>query len=217
MRQKGSITAIILIILALAAAGAAGYFGKDVIKQISDADKRTGGMENLNEKEIFSGKTTTPTPAPKKETVTYNNSNPKYSLERKVDWSESTSTSRSGFINPLFTSPTYKMEEPENGYAFVKTGVQISIAAENATKSTVSEEFDNRMIYKEAGQNKKNLTVAGVDAIQFDFSYEAALSVTTLFIKNNILYTVDMRYSYEEGKDKFFTDYENLIKSIKFI
>ena len=206
--------AIILIIVAISLAGVGGFFAKDAIKQIAEADKKTGGMENLNEKEIFSS--STPTPTPIKTTKTYVNDNPKFSVEVKNDLIEKKSTDRNGYTSILFESPDYKMDEPENGYPTVKSGYTVSVYAESAN-SNVQGEFDNKPIYKEAGQNIKNIKVDNRDALQFDFGYEGVISVTTMVVKDELLYTIDMRYSYEEGKDKYFGEYTKIIESFKFL
>lgn len=214
MAKKGSVLVIALIIIAISLAGVGGFFAKDAIKQIAEADKKTGGMENLNEKEIFSS--STPTPNPVKTTKTYVNENPKYSVEIKNELIEKKNTDRNGYTSVLFESPDYKLDEPEDGYPTVKSGYTVSVYAENAN-SNVQAEFDNKPIYKDAGQNVKKIKVDNLDALQFDFGYEGVISVTTLVVKDDLLYTIDMRYSYEEGKDKHFGEYSKIIESFKFL
>jgi len=212
--KKGSVLVVALIIIAISLAGVGGFFAKDAIKQIAEADKKTGGMENLNEKEIFSS--STPTPNPVKTTKTYVNENPKYSVEIKNELIEKKNTDRNGYTSVLFESPDYKLDEPEDGYPTVKSGYTVSVYAENAN-SNVQAEFDNKPIYKDAGQNVKKIKVDNLDALQFDFGYEGVISVTTLVVKDDLLYTIDMRYSYEEGKDKHFGEYSKIIESFKFL
>lgn len=214
MAKKGSVLVVALIIIAISLAGVGGFFAKDAIKQIAEADKKTGGMENLNEKEIFSS--STPTPNPVKTTKTYVNENPKYSVEIKNELIEKKNTDRNGYTSVLFESPDYKLDEPEDGYPTVKSGYTVSVYAENAN-SNVQAEFDNKPIYKDAGQNVKKIKVDNLDALQFDFGYEGVISVTTLVVKDDLLYTIDMRYSYEEGKDKHFGEYSKIIESFKFL
>lgn len=214
MAKKGSVLVVALIIIAISLAGVGGFFAKDAIKQIAEADKKTGGMENLNEKEIFSS--STPTPTPVKTTKTYVNENPKYSVEIKNELIEKKNTDRNGYTSVLFESPDYKLDEPEDGYPTVKSGYTVSVYAENAN-SNVQAEFDNKPIYKDAGQNVKKIKVDNLDALQFDFGYEGVISVTTLVVKDDLLYTIDMRYSYEEGKDKHFGEYSKIIESFKFL
>lgn len=129
-------------------------------------------------------------------------------------WKISTNkTSRPGSYDYVtIKSPDYKLSE---GYPFLESGYSIAIRASDTSEVSVQALFNNDSLATSLAKNEHRLKVDGVDAIQFDYSYEGTIATVTMFVKDGVYYQIVYRYSDEALKNTDVKVYEEVLSSFK--
>lgn len=148
----------------------------------------------------------------------YNYPEAGYSIEYGNDWLVQTQNASQSATQDYATfevqSPDYMMD-PESIYPILKTGVSISVfTKENQASSSAQEIFDNSLA-AEISTNETELTVAGVDAIQYDYSYEGTLATHTILVNQGKEYTIKYRYPNEEVRMMYQKSYQQALRSFR--
>jgi hypothetical protein len=100
------------------------------------------------------------------------------------------------------------------GNNFVKTGSRIVIYSVKSELQDINSRFTG--IYRSVA-DKKEISIAGIKAVQYNFGYESDPAIVTELIKGGRMYTFSFYSDSEKEKDNAaYPVYEALLKSIKF-
>lgn len=133
----------------------------------------------------------------------------------QIDLPESWLASKEKDGDLLIQSPDLLIEN--EGYGLPVRGAEISMRVQ----STNYDNFDEYLVNKdfagtEGSMNFRNVYVDGVKALQYEWAWEG-YGTSTVFIKNNRLYTFTMFYNYDQkSKDKYLEKYNQILKDFKF-
>jgi hypothetical protein len=109
-------------------------------------------------------------------------------------------------------SPDYKLHRE---YPSLKEGAEFSVTVKTTNEQTVDEIFDSDTLISHIAFNKSYVTVDSQQAIQYDFSYETDNATKTIFIKDDLHYSIGFRYVDKQGKQAGWDDYQRLLLSFK--
>lgn len=159
-----------------------------------------------------------PTASPKpteSETKQYTHQELGYSFSYPSDWTLSTTETQNEnfYTNVDVKSPDYKISE---GYPVLESGFQLTITAKKTSETSVNTLFENDTLAKQLAKNKKTIQVDGVEALQYEISYEGVLETLTTFINNGVYYQLIYRYPDSNQKESQWNIYETLLTSFKF-
>lgn len=143
---------------------------------------------------------------PAKGYALYTNSIAHYKVEYPNNWSGGTSkTNRNDFS---INSPDYKMN---SGYPYLETGASLAIYATSSRATDLKQYINNDPLLKQIAKNVIETTLAGLPAIQFDFSYEGTNATMTIAIDGNITYNVRFNYADSQTKAKYLPLYQHML------
>lgn len=109
-------------------------------------------------------------------------------------------------------SPDHQISE---GYPVLEKGAEFFVRVEKTQYSTIDDIFNNDPLASEIAFDKTTTTVDGLEAIQYDFSYEGHRATMTIFTKNGNYYTVKYRYANNDSRQNNWDDYRKLLTSFK--
>ena len=145
-----------------------------------------------------------------------------YTLEYPSSWTGGTQETpeHSSIEYAWFSiySPDYKLSDLSEGIPAVESGAEILVWGETTEDRTVDEYFENDIWAKAVAVNKQYTTISGQRAIQYDHGvhdYEGVAAITTIFIKNGILFRITVDHAYIEGKTEFWQDYTAVLASFR--
>ncbi len=137
-----------------------------------------------------------------------------YSMEYPASWT--------GRLNEVFIVQDYQdfsIESPDHqiseGYPVLEKGAEFVVRVEKTQYSNVDDIFDNDPLAPEIAFDKTKVTVDGLEAIQYDYSYEGHRATMTIFTKNGNYYTVKYRYVDNDSRQNNWDDYGRLLTSFK--
>ncbi len=114
-------------------------------------------------------------------------------------------------------SPDYKLSE---GYPVLEAGAEISVLTKPLNEAlsgmTINEILASNPITTNI-PNKVSTTVAGINAVRYELSYEGVEAVMTEFIKDNVRYTIRLRFSNEWSKNANMDNYEAALATFGFV
>lgn len=135
----------------------------------------------------------------------------KGSLSYPTDWEVEITDKKPQDCEQLdLYSHNYKLSD---GYPILKRGAYIMVKVCETEETNIEDNFKNKILPKQLAENIENIKVSGVDAIQYDYSFEGWSATDTIFIKNSVYYTVKFRYVNKKGKAEFWDIYETLLNS----
>lgn len=147
--------------------------------------------------------------------ILYEHPKAHYTLEYPSSWKGGTESIPSGlkldYEDFFISSPDHPLKDE---YSLLK-GAEIFIRVENSDEKSIEDIFNNDPLAPEIAINKTKTVVDGVDAIQYDYSYESNIATMTIFIKDGKYYTVKYRYVDSNSKQSDWNTYMNLLKSFK--
>lgn len=148
----------------------------------------------------------TPKPKTNKGWVKYTNQRNNYKVEYPNTWEyENVNTS-----TIKVTSPDFKMSQE---YPVLLEGVQVYIFAKETTETSGKSSFDNDPLASDIATNVTETTLDGVDAIEYDISFEGTVATVTKAVKNGMLYTVQFRYPSKEDKASYDSVRQKILDS----
>lgn len=109
-------------------------------------------------------------------------------------------------------SPNHQISE---GYPVLESGAEFFIRVEKTQYLTTEEIFNNDPLAPEIAFDKIATTVDGLEAIQYDYSYEGHRATMTIFTKNDNYYIVKYRYVDNQSRQTNWDDYIKLLSSFK--
>lgn len=201
-QQAGfGIVEVVIVIIILALIGVGGWY-------IWNANQKSPTSDNGNN--TVSSKTYstfTVVPAP-------------FSFQYVSDWSyavdkplQSDVPISDQYSISLVAPGTTVIETPIGGGEVTK-GARVVIWSTKSSLTDVHSRFTG--VYSNA-TNKTDTTVAGVAAVEYEFSYEGQPGVFTDFIKDGRLYSVGYFAPGNERLSSSFADYKALLVSFKFL
>lgn len=120
-------------------------------------------------------------------------------------------------ISTSALSPDYKLSE---GYPVLETGAEISVFTKTLNEAllemTINEIVASNPITTNI-PNKVSTTVAGLNAVRYELSYEGVEAVMTEFIKDGVRYTIRLRFSTETSKNANMDNYETAFATFAFV
>lgn len=149
--------------------------------------------------------------------ISYSHPKLRYTLEYPKSWNGGTKKITEG-LNQKYEdfetkSSDYKLST--EGIEHLVKGASFFIRAENTIEDKIEEQFNKDSLLVEIATNKKNVTVDGQNAIQFDYGYESQTATVTIFIKNKIYYFIKFVYPNASEKNNYWDEYLELLKSFK--
>jgi hypothetical protein len=166
-----------------------------------------------------SEESTIPSPTPDN-TTTFINPVLKYQVKYPKTWTGSLEVFPSGakvdYPNFLIRTSDYKMSDGQEGYPYLLSGYEIALRHKKTTFASAEEQFNDQPILIDVARNKKLLTVGGIEAVQYDFSYEGVIATMTDFIKDGVYYSIKVSYPTLESKANVYSIYEKVVASFKF-
>src|SRR3989344_9491867 len=165
-----------------------------------------------------------PTPAPSNaKYVKYEHPQLHYKLNYPLGWiatTEELAKRRGGQVYSNFTTRSSDFQvgsfDNDGKHTSLKGGL-LTLSAEQSIETNITDLFDKDELAKSIAFNKSNITVADVQAIQYDFSYEAAYGTVTVLLKNGVYYQVIYYYGYGDnaGKQTYWNEYSSLLQSFE--
>lgn len=120
-------------------------------------------------------------------------------------------------ISTSALSPDYKLSE---GYPVLETDAEISVFTKTLNEAllemTINEIVASNPITTNI-PNKVSTTVAGLNAVRYELSYEGVEAVMTEFIKDGVRYTIRLRFSTETSKNANMDNYETALATFAFV
>lgn len=113
-------------------------------------------------------------------------------------------------FNQTLYSPEYRMSEDAPVLLF---GVSITLDAQCTVYKDVSVSFSEDDLGQEIAENVEDVSVMGVPAIQYDYSYEGWNATVTRFIMDGVEYKIILRYANDSFRDQYWRIYQNFIDS----
>ena len=137
-----------------------------------------------------------------------------YIMEYPASWSggliETPEAIVQDYQDFLITSPDHRVS---GGYPVLEKGAELFVRVEKTQHSTIGEIFNNDLLAQEIAFNRTSTTVDGLEAIQYDYSYEGHRATMTIFSKNGHYYTVKYRCVDNDSRQKNWDDYMRLLES----
>jgi len=203
--QKGfAVLELILLLIIVLVIGGTGWYvikSKNQTSQILDITDKTNLSTPINK-------------ASDKSTNNFNSLPFKYSYP--ANWSKTDNGDNKSYYTVYLEAPGTMIDGTPDGGGEVETGAQFSIS------KTVSQSYKSLQEYKAAsivtsqyGTNKKDLTVGGREAMQFDLAYEGGPNHNVVFFDNGILYSVSVQQTVY-ANPSYGTVFDNLVSSIDF-
>ncbi|OGK09497.1 hypothetical protein A2767_03250 [Candidatus Roizmanbacteria bacterium RIFCSPHIGHO2_01_FULL_35_10] len=211
--QRGSFPLIAgVLVLLLVVGGGAYYLGTQKNNSINQAT-------NINTKIQTQPSPTKMYSEPSPTTVTTKNGmivfeHPKvnYTLEYPASWKGKTEPIPQAYEVFIARSADYQLSD---GYPVLEKGAEFYVSVENSTEKSIDDIFNKDPLTLQIAYNKIKIIVDGVEAIQYDYSYEGYNVTMTTFLKNGKYYTIHYRYVDNAGKQLEWNTYLNLLKSFK--
>jgi hypothetical protein len=131
-----------------------------------------------------------------------------YSMEYPVNWTGGLNEIPEAIVQDYqdfsIESPDHQISE---GYPVLEKGAEFFVRVEKTQYSTIDDIFNNDPLASEIAFDKTTTTVDGLEAIQYDFSYEGHRATMTIFTKNGNYYTVKYRYANNDSRQNNWDDY----------
>ncbi len=156
--------------------------------------------------------TDTLSPTPMSNISWANYSCPFYTLRYPGNWRVKSENLGRNYQDFYAKSPDYKLSETS---PLLESGVEIFIRIKDSQYQTIEEEFNQDTLAKQIAKNKINVSVDGVNAIQYDYDYEGTIATDTRFIKAGRSYVIKLRYADEATKQNHWPIYTSLLSSFK--
>ncbi len=156
--------------------------------------------------------TTAFSPTPISDVVWANYSCPFYTLRYPGNWRVTSENKGRKYQDFFAKSLDYKLS---GSPPLLESGVEIYVRISDSQFQTIEEEFNQDPLAKSVAQNKTNLSVDGVDAIQYDYNYEGTIATDTKLIKDGRSYTIKLRYADEATKQNYWSIYTSLLSSFR--
>ncbi len=150
-------------------------------------------------------------------TVTYTNTELKYSFDYPKEWSVTKNTKPKGFTgvysNLQIKSADYK-EKTDAVYGGVTKGAIVTVTAQTIQgKTPITDYVSGKVLYT---SEEKSLTVAGEDAVEYRLAYEGPPSLKTQFYKDDLVYVINYADTTNPDFDKYLDEYRAIVKSFRF-
>lgn len=219
--QKGSFQIILgALVLLLVVGGGAYYLGtKNSNSQNQATNINTTPPIQPSSTQVYSEPNSTAITT-KNGVAQYQHPQSCYTLEYPASYKSETipfTDDRPGVQKPdcddfVARSSDYQSSED---YFDLEKGAEFSVGVENSTEKSIDDIFNKDLLGVQIAKNKVRTTVDGVDAIQYDYSYENHTATMTIFLKNGKYYTIKYRYVDDTKKQSEWDNYLNLLKSFK--
>ncbi len=139
-----------------------------------------------------------------------------YSIEYPADWTGGLKEIPEDIVQDYqdfsIESPDHQISE---GFPLLEQGAEFLIRVEKTRYSTIDDIFEEDPLAPEIAFDKMTTTVDGIEAIQYDTSYEGHRATTTIFTKNGDYYAVKYRYVDDDSRGNNWDDYRRLLSSFK--
>lgn len=115
-------------------------------------------------------------------------------------------------------SPDYHRSDEDpafEGIDYIAQGAQIYISARHSRFPTIEETFQDDE-YMRDRPNRKDLIVAGDEAIQVDYGFENIEAVVTLFLHEGVQYTILYSYTLGDDRNQYIDVYRDVLDSLRF-
>ena len=113
----------------------------------------------------------------------------------------------------------FSIESPDHqiskGYPVLEKGAEFLVRVEKTQYSTTDDIFNNDLLATEIAFDKTTTIVDGLEAIQYDYSYEGHRATMAIFTKNGNYYTVKYRYVDNDSRQNNWDVYRRLLTSFK--
>ena len=93
-------------------------------------------------------------------------------------------------------SKNYKLND---GYPILERGAYVMVRVCETEETDIEKSFEKDVLDKNVIENIESIKAAGVNAFQYDYSFEGWNATDTLFIKDGIYYTIKLRYVNDDG------------------
>lgn len=139
-----------------------------------------------------------------------------YTMEYPISWTGGLNEIPEAIVQDYqdfyIESPDYQISE---GYPVLEKGAELFVRVEKTQYSTIDDIFNNDPLAPGIAFDKTTITVDGLEAIQYDYSYEGHRATITIFTKNGNFYTVKYRYVDNQSRQTNWNDYIKLLSSFK--
>ena len=139
-----------------------------------------------------------------------------YSMEYPASWSggliETPDAVVQDYQDFFIVSPDHRVS---GGYPVLEKGAELFVRVEKTQYSTIDDVFNSDLLAQEIAFARTSTTVDGLEAIQYDYSYEGHRATMTIFTKNGNYYMVKYRYVDNESRQNNWDDYLRLLNSFK--
>lgn len=210
--QKGfGLIETLLIIITLTLVSGVGYY---IYSVNNSKEKSAKASESTKIEEPTTAK------LPADDRLEMNENELPFIFKYPKDWSkekESFETTGETAFTLAISAPGTKINESESGYASVASGAEISLykySTKNSNKN-INEIKNDKNSTHQFNTNLKDMKIDGIEALEYDWSYEGPPRHITVFIKDSFQYSVSIEKDIYD-KSEFKKAYEDLIKSIKF-
>lgn len=110
--------------------------------------------------------------------------------------------------NFSINSPDYKLSE---GYPVLEQGANLSVTVSTARADNLDDYIQSDVLLKQIGKDFKTITLNGLPALQYRFSYEAVIAMDTVIIKNGKSYVLRYRYADQASQTKYLEQYQHML------
>lgn len=212
--QKGfTLVEGLLVIIALTLVGFTGFYVYNANKKTDQANlNQTNALDTQENLEEQPGGTIPPVDDRLVVSEQYLPFTFKYPRDWKKEVDQYANTNES--FRLYLRAPNTEINE--EGYANVVTGAEIRVYKDTkvAAKSTQELKTQENALTK-FGSNAKDIKVDGVDAVEYDVSYEGPPTHHVQFIKDSASYTISIQKNIYE-KPQYQKIFQALIESIDF-
>ena len=138
-----------------------------------------------------------------------------YSFQYPSDWTleiiETPESVPQIYDDVAIRSKDYTMNR--EGIHYLEKGAEFRIKAERAKYPSGKEVLENDMLGNEIATNRKIMNVSGIEAVQYDYSFESR-GVATQFVKNGLLYSVHYKYGGGDSGDVYRDEYLKFLNTL---
>lgn len=137
-----------------------------------------------------------------------------YTLRFPIGWQQQVVMRDQGYYEVAFTSPAYHVSE---GFPVLESGAEFLIIVKPlpAGMTSAEEYISSNPLLNNLAQSRTTLQVAGLPAIQFDYSYEGVNAVMTFFVANGNIFQMRYRYVDLNARQEFINKYQDLLSSLE--
>jgi hypothetical protein len=139
-----------------------------------------------------------------------------YSMEYPASWTGGLDEIPEAIVQDYqdfsIESPDHQVSE---GYPVLEKGAEFLVRVEKTQYFSIVDIFNNDSLAQEIAFDKTTTKVDGLEAIQYDYSYEGHRATMTIFTKKGNYYTVRYRYVDNDSKQNNWVDYIRLLNSFK--